>query len=51
MILRTLAVKLERQARGDFKSRYFEGARIVPAVSRDRLAGCPRARRQWGRRG
>src|SRR3954464_15291460 len=33
MILNALALKLKRQARGDFKGRHFEAALIVQAVS------------------
>ena len=33
MILNALALKLKRQARGDFKGRHFEATLIVQAVS------------------
>lgn len=33
MILNALALKLKRQARGDFKGRHFEAGLIVQAVS------------------
>lgn len=33
MILNALALKLERQARGDFKGWHFEATLIVQAVS------------------
>ncbi len=34
MILHTLALKLERQAQGDFKGRHFEAMLVIQAVSR-----------------
>ena len=33
MILNALALKLKRQARGDFKGRHFEPALVLQAVS------------------